>query len=91
MKTLGTHSPEYAWLRRWEASCQTSTRTDTLQMPIPSHYAFSCLAWAASYSDRKSSAVGVRAAMRPGMVATRLANTNAPNATVRTETTGTVG
>lgn len=46
--------------------------------------------WAA-HSDRNTSAVGVRAAMRPGMTATRLAKTIAPMAMRITDSSGTVG
>jgi hypothetical protein len=43
------------------------------------------------HSTRSSNAVGVRAARRPGMAATTLASTRAPNAMRTTERTGTLG
>jgi hypothetical protein len=42
------------------------------------------------HSDRSNTAVGVRAALRPGSAATMLASTTAPTATITTDTTGTV-
>ena len=44
-----------------------------------------------AHSARSTSAVGVRAAMRPGTAATRLASTSAARATKTTSKTGTVG
>ncbi len=44
-----------------------------------------------AHSARSTNAVGVRAAIRPGRAATRLAKTRAPMPTRITETTGTVG
>jgi hypothetical protein len=42
-------------------------------------------------SARRSRAVGVRAATRPGQAATTLASTSAPSATRTTDTAGTLG
>ncbi len=52
--------------------------------PLPSPYG------ARAYSVR-STAAGVRAAMRPGMAATRLPSTRAPSATATIAKAGTVG
>ena len=43
------------------------------------------------YSDWNTRAVGVRAAIRPGMMATMFANASAPIPTMMTDRTGTVG
>jgi hypothetical protein len=45
----------------------------------------------AAYSVRRSRAAGVRAAMRPGMAATRLPSTRAPTAMAPITSAGTVG
>ena len=95
-RRLATPSPSRAG-SHWGATIQNADPTRRLFRDTPLSCATVCFqtpprpSAALTHSARSTNAMGVRAAIRPGMAATTFASTSAPTAMITTVRTGTFG